>query len=190
MDEEVMEFGIAHSRKYSRDHLWYQEKDDRLVIGISDFLAADIGEVLRIILPHAETEVDDRQINLTRFPIRFPEKRDFFLEGANIFRFASSSGVYPYFSRKIGLRSGNPIPILYGGRVIGKIGKVEVAAQQVKTRETDRIHFAFLDGDHKYSSLKLELEYVSNAQDLSIAKTEALANQKHPHGLMHQHLHI
>ena len=88
----------------------------------------------------AETEVDDRQINLTRFPIRFPEKRDFFLEGANIFRFAPSSGVYPYFSRKIGLRSGNPIPILYGGRVIGKIGKVEVAAQQVRTRETDNFN--------------------------------------------------
>ena len=61
MDEEVMEFGIAHSRKYSRDHLWYQEKDDRLVIGISDYLAADIGEVLRVILPHAETEVDEEQ---------------------------------------------------------------------------------------------------------------------------------
>ena len=88
----------------------------------------------------AETEVDERQINLTRFPIRFPEKRDFFLEGANIYRFASSSGVYPYFSRKIGLQSGNPIPILYGGRVIGKIGKVEVAAQQVKTRVTDLVN--------------------------------------------------
>ncbi|MAH91349.1 MAG: hypothetical protein CMA11_06220 [Euryarchaeota archaeon] len=61
MDEEVMEFGIAHSRKYSRDHLWYQEKDDRLVIGLSDYLAADIGEVLRVILPHAETEVDEEQ---------------------------------------------------------------------------------------------------------------------------------
>ena len=56
-----MEFGIAHSRKYSRDHLWYQEKDDRLVIGISDYLASDIGEVLRVILPHAETEVDEEQ---------------------------------------------------------------------------------------------------------------------------------
>ena len=88
----------------------------------------------------AETEVDERQINLTRFPIRFPEKRDFFLEGANIYRFASSSGVYPYFSRKIGLQSGNPIPILFGGRVIGKIGKVEVAAQQVKTRGTDLVN--------------------------------------------------
>ena len=88
----------------------------------------------------AETEVDDRQINLTRFPIRFPEKRDFFLEGANIYQFAPRSGVYPYFSRKIGLQSGSPIPILFGGRVIGKIGKVEVAAQQVKTRETSSLN--------------------------------------------------
>ena len=88
----------------------------------------------------AETEVDDRQINLTRFPIRFPEKRDFFLEGANIYQFAPRSGVYPYFSRKIGLQSGNPVPILFGGRIIGKVGKVEVAAQQVKTRETSSLN--------------------------------------------------
>jgi len=88
----------------------------------------------------AETEVDDRQINLTRFPIRFPEKRDFFLEGANIYQFAPRSGVYPYFSRKIGLQSGSPVPILFGGRIIGKVGKIEVAAQQVKTRETSSLN--------------------------------------------------
>ena len=61
MDDDIMEFGIAHDRKYSRDHLWYQEKDDRLVIGISDYLSADIGEILRVILPHAETEIDEEQ---------------------------------------------------------------------------------------------------------------------------------
>lgn len=61
MEDDIMEFGIAHDRKYSRDHLWYQEKDERLVIGISDYLASDIGEVLRVILPHAETEVDEEQ---------------------------------------------------------------------------------------------------------------------------------
>ena len=105
----------------------------------------------------AETEVDDRQINLTRFPIRFPEKRDFFLEGANIFRFAPSSGVYPYFSRKIGLRSGNPIPILYGGRVIGKIGKVEVAAQQVKTRETDNF------SSEEFSVIRLKQNFLKES---------------------------
>lgn len=54
-----MEFNIAHSRKYSLDHLWYQEKEDKFTIGVSDFLATDIGEVLRIILPHAEEEFDE-----------------------------------------------------------------------------------------------------------------------------------
>jgi hypothetical protein len=53
-----MEFGIAHDRKYSRDHLWFQEKDDRLVVGISDYLASEIGDILRVILPHSNTEID------------------------------------------------------------------------------------------------------------------------------------
>ena len=88
----------------------------------------------------AETEVDDRQINLTRYAIRFPEKRDFFLEGANIYQFATRSGVYPYFSRTIGLQSGNQIPILFGGKIIGKVGKLAIVAQQVKTKKTDLIN--------------------------------------------------
>ena len=59
LDEETVEFNVAHNRKYSTDHLWYQEKDDRLMIGVSEFLKLEIGEVLRIILPQAETEVDE-----------------------------------------------------------------------------------------------------------------------------------
>lgn len=59
MDEEVVEFSVAHNRKYSRDHLWYQEKDDRLMIGVSEYLAVEIGEVLRVILPQAENEIDE-----------------------------------------------------------------------------------------------------------------------------------
>lgn len=82
----------------------------------------------------AETEVDTRQVNLTRFPLFFPERRDFFLEGANIYSFAPRSGVTPYFSRKIGLDSGNPVPISYGGRILGRVGNFDVAAQQVRTR--------------------------------------------------------
>ena len=57
-DEEFMEFQVAHKRKYSRQHIWYQDKDDRFTIGVSDFLQADKGDVLRVILPHADTEVD------------------------------------------------------------------------------------------------------------------------------------
>ncbi len=83
----------------------------------------------------AQTEVDIRQINLTRFPLRFPEKRDFFLEGSSILQFAPSSRVDPYFSRRIGLVEGRPISIDYGGRLLGNIGKNNIALIHVKTGE-------------------------------------------------------
>ena len=56
----------------------------------------------------AETEVDARQTNLTRFPLFFPEKRTFFLEGSDIFQFGLGTGrdVLPFFSRRIGLVAG------------------------------------------------------------------------------------
>ena len=84
----------------------------------------------------AEVDVDDRQVNLTRFPLVFPEKRDFFLEGSSIFTFARSSRPEPYFSRRIGLSGGNPIPILYGARLSGQSGRYDMAFLQVRTGET------------------------------------------------------
>lgn len=81
----------------------------------------------------AQTEVDDRQINLSRFPLRFPEKRDFFLEGSSILQFAPRNGADPYFSRRIGLSGGQPVPIQYGGRLLGNVGKNNVYALHVRT---------------------------------------------------------
>lgn len=83
----------------------------------------------------AETEVDDRQVNLTRFPLFFPERRAFFLEGSSVFIFAPSSGVYPYFSRRIGLQDGQPVPIVAGGRLIGRINKTDIGFLQIRTKE-------------------------------------------------------
>ena len=88
----------------------------------------------------AQTEVDDRQINLTRFPLRFPEKRDFFLEGSSILQFASRSFVDPYFSRRIGLVDGVPIPIKYGGRLLGNIGKNNMALIHVRTGKEGQLN--------------------------------------------------
>lgn len=81
----------------------------------------------------AETDVDSRQINLTRFPLYFPEQRSFFLEGSSVFQFAPSSGVAPYFSRRIGLANGRPVPIRVGARVIGRIGETDIGFLQVRT---------------------------------------------------------
>jgi hypothetical protein len=72
----------------------------------------------------AETEVDTRRTNLTRFPLFFPEKRTFFLEGADNFSFGLGLGqdVIPFFSRRIGLVGGTAIPISAGGKVNGRGG--------------------------------------------------------------------
>ncbi len=87
----------------------------------------------------AETEVDDRRVNLTRFPLQFPEKRDFFLEGSSVYQFAPSSNVDPYFSRRIGLVQGNPVPILAGARLNGQVDRYEIGVQQIRTGQSGSI---------------------------------------------------
>ena len=87
----------------------------------------------------AETEVDDRQVNLTQFPLFFEEKRDFFLQGANYFDFAREIGnqVTPFFSRRIGLDAdGVPQPIDFGAKLTGQAGLFDIGALQVRTRDT------------------------------------------------------
>ncbi len=87
----------------------------------------------------AETEVDKRRINLTRFSLYYPEKRSFFLEGSEIFSFGS--GLWrlfvPFFSRTIGIFDGEQVPINYGMKVYGKIGKTNIGLLNVKTKNTD-----------------------------------------------------
>jgi hypothetical protein len=84
----------------------------------------------------AEVEVDQRRVNLTRFPLRFPEQRDFFLEGSGVFSFASSSGPSPFFSRRIGLVAGQEVPIRAGTRLVGQAGRQEIGFYQLRTGAT------------------------------------------------------
>jgi hypothetical protein len=87
----------------------------------------------------AETEVDARQVNLTRFPLFFEEKRDFFLQGSSYFDFAREIGnqVMPFFSRTIGLDArGVPQPIDVGAKLTGQAGAFDIGVLQVRTAET------------------------------------------------------
>jgi hypothetical protein len=88
----------------------------------------------------AETEVDERQVNLTRFPLFFEEKRDFFLQGASYFDFARDPGeaVVPFFSRRIGLDTdGRPQRIDVGAKLTGQAGAFDVGLLHVRTGEGD-----------------------------------------------------
>jgi hypothetical protein len=90
----------------------------------------------------AQVEEDQQQVNLTRFNLFFPEKRDFFLEGQGIFDFGGQSGqrasdVVPimFFSRRIGLSNGQSVPVVAGGRVTGKAGPFDVGVLTIRTDE-------------------------------------------------------
>ncbi len=85
----------------------------------------------------AETEVDNRQINLTRFSLHYPEKRNFFLDGANFFQFGNETGgnksiqekVITFFSRRMGLDTlGQPVPINYAAKFTGMAGNWNIGA--------------------------------------------------------------
>ncbi len=84
----------------------------------------------------AETEVDQRRVNLTRFPLFFQEKRDFFLEGSSFFDFSRErdESVVPFFSRRIGLdTSGMPQRIDVGAKLTGQIGSFDLGVLQIRT---------------------------------------------------------
>src|SRR5499426_524750 len=86
----------------------------------------------------AQVEEDIQQINLTRFSLQFPEKRDFFLEGQGIFNFGGTRGngndvPFLFFSRRIGLSQGQSVPVVAGGRLTGTVGKFGVGALNIQT---------------------------------------------------------
>jgi len=86
----------------------------------------------------AQVEVDEQQVNLTRFSLFFPEKREFFLEGRGNFDFTSGMGSPSmFFSRRIGLQQSRVVPILYGGRVTGRVGDYSIGALNMHTDASD-----------------------------------------------------
>jgi hypothetical protein len=94
----------------------------------------------------AQVEDDQQQVNLTRFALSFPEKRDFFLEGQGTYSFGSGAGrtietgtssasdtPVLFFSRRIGLNNGKPVPIRAGGRVTGKAGRYTLGLLNIQS---------------------------------------------------------
>jgi hypothetical protein len=112
-----------------------------LKYGITANLTAD----LTVNTDFAQVEIDEQQVNLTRFNLFLPEKRDFFLEGRGLFDFGrggSSGGGNPgsgtsdqpylFYSRRIGLNRGRVVPIDVGGRLTGKVGAFGVGVMNIQ----------------------------------------------------------
>jgi hypothetical protein len=105
--------------------------------GLTSSLVAD----LTYRTDFAQVEADEQQVNLTRFSLFFPEKREFFLENQGIFGFGGAAGrggvPFLFYSRRIGLDGGLAVPIEGGGRVSGRVGPYAIGLMNVQTDGTD-----------------------------------------------------
>jgi len=88
----------------------------------------------------AQVEADDQQVNLTRFSLFFPEKRRFFLERASIFDFSFGGYNRLFYTRRIGLQGGEPVNIIAGARLAGRIGDWDVGVLDVQTEGDKGLH--------------------------------------------------
>jgi hypothetical protein len=126
--------------------------DGQVDVGIDVFknITPSLNGSVTVNTDFAETEVDARQINLTRFPLFFPEKRTFFLEGAGIFdiaglRTSSRSTLIPFFSRRIGLLAGEEVPIIAGAKLTGREKGFNIGFMDVVTRSVDNSEYGQVD---------------------------------------------
>ena len=111
-------------------------------------LTPSLNASLTVNTDFSATEIDDRQVNLTRFNLFFPEKRDFFLNDSDLFEFgrigrntnvaatsASMQSGRPFFSRRLGLSAtGEPVDIEYGGKLSGRVGRFSIGTLAVQSR--------------------------------------------------------
>ncbi len=106
----------------------------------------------------AQVEVDDAQVNLTRFNLFFPEKRPFFLENAGLFSVGVAESEL-FFSRRIGIADGQPVPILGGGRLSGRALGLNVGLLHIQTDELEGVQ-----GRNAYSAVRIAKEGPSRSR--------------------------
>ncbi|RME00911.1 MAG: hypothetical protein D6814_02600, partial [Calditrichaeota bacterium] len=142
---EIKPYGISGLQ---RDNTLSPAQTDKLAdfgLDLKYGLTANLIADFTLNTDFAQVEADQERVNLTRFSLFFPEKRDFFLEGAGIFRIGGSQrpgrggpNEQLFYSRRIGLQDGQEIPILAGSKITGNLAGMEVGVLDVVTnRFTD-----------------------------------------------------
>ncbi|MFC1661181.1 DUF5916 domain-containing protein [Gemmatimonadota bacterium] len=134
---------VVGVEKTGEDGSWADDWEPSL--DVIQRLGSNVTAMATVNTDFAETEVDTRRTNLTRFPLFFPEKRTFFLESSDIFDFGvgltsfHNSDIVPFFSRRIGLYEGETVPLRGGGKVSGKVGKTNFGGLVTRTGTLDGV---------------------------------------------------
>ncbi len=114
---------------YGTNTKWARNAGLDVKYGITKNLTLD----LTLNTDFAQVEADDQKINLTRFSLFFPEKRQFFLERSSIFDVIYGNTGQLFYSRRIGLDNGRQVPVWGGGRLTGRMGNWDIGAMVLQT---------------------------------------------------------
>ena len=147
----VPTLGLRSMRYYAQDHT---DEEAKPSLDLYYRLTPSLSASLTLNTDFSATDADDRQVNLTRFSLFFPEKRDFFLKDADLFDFGRIGGPgdsnyqlrsgtratresgRPFFSRKLGLSpAGTPVDLEYGGKLSGRVGRWRIGMLAVRQDE-------------------------------------------------------
>lgn len=105
----------------------------------------------------SQVESDRAQINLSRFSISYPEKREFFLEGQNLFEMDVGSNARTFYTRQIGIHNGEAVPILGGVKVIGKVNKTNIGLLSIQADKKGEL------ATTNYSVIRLKQDILSQS---------------------------
>ena len=125
----------------------------------------------------AQVEDDEQQLNLTRFSLQYPEKREFFMEGEQFFGFGTQSGApgnnpeipVIFFSRRVGLENGGVVPILGGGRLLGRSGRNQIGVLQMRTGDVPELSAVATD----FTAMRVQREILRRSRIGMIATRRA-----------------
>lgn len=124
----------------------------------------------------SQVESDRAQVNLSRFSISYPEKREFFLEGKNTFESNLGGSARIFHSRTIGIHKREEVPILGGARLLGKAGKTSIGLLSMQTSEKDTLPTT------NYSVIRIRQD-VLNQSDIGVIVTTKNNGEHHNHVL-------
>lgn len=167
---EFKPYGLSGLQRDFTDNLSYERKFD-IGVDAKYHVTPNLTTDISWNTDFAQVEADQEQVNLTRFELFFPEKRDFFLEGAGIFRFGERTFSLPasvlFFSRRMGLSEDNePIPILGGVKMTGKTGSFNIGLLNMIAKQTS---YTNDNDDHvtiprtNFSVLRVQKDILNNS---------------------------
>ena len=162
--------GLHTTQAMNSSHTGYDSKttptyDAGLDVRVG--LTSNLNLDLTLNTDFAQVEADDEQVNLTRFSLFFPEKRQFFQERSGIFNYNFGPEDYLFYSRRIGLYEEDPVRILGGARIVGRIGNLDVGALSMQTAAVDSLGLPSLN----HSVVRLSKRIINSQSDVGFLVT-------------------